>query len=252
MHDSVIKGSAGKEMLHAVHQPEAIAKRLARQQRHSYLKDVVFGSVDGTVTTFAIVAGVAGAAADIRIALVLGLANLAADGFSMAAGNYLSTKTVRDELKRARRIEEYHIDVVPEGEREEVRQIYRAKGFSGSVLNEIVRVLTRNKERWVDTMVVEEHGLCLATPSPWIAALATIVSFCVAGLLPLLPLIFAGGSLTTDLFLYSAAFTGVGFVIIGIMKSLVLKTSTLWSLLETLTLGGLAALLAFFVGFLFR
>ena len=128
--------------LEAEHTPTAIAERLQASTAHSYLRDFVFGAIDGTVTTFAVVAGTAGAGLPRGVAIILGIANLAADGFSMAVGNYLSTKVERQLIDKARRHEERHIAEVPEGEREEVRQIFAAKGFSGGVLEEIVRVIT--------------------------------------------------------------------------------------------------------------
>ena len=117
--------------------------------------------MDGTVTTFAVVAGVAGAGLPRGVAIILGMANLLADGFSMAAGNYLSTKTDRELVDRARRVEEMHVEQVPDGEREEVRQIFAAKGFEGQILDEIVNVITTDRRRWVDTMLTEELGLRL-------------------------------------------------------------------------------------------
>ncbi len=147
------------------HTPAAIRRRLRSATEHSYLRDFVLGAMDGTVTTFAVVAGVAGAGLPSSVAIVLGLANLLADGFSMAAGNYLSTKTDRELVDRARRIEEMHVEQVPDGEREEVRQIFAAKGFEGSILDEIVNVITTDRRRWVDTMLTEEHGLRLESPS---------------------------------------------------------------------------------------
>lgn len=253
MHDTVGKGADGREKLTAYHHPDAIAQRLSSQPRQSYLKDLVFGAMDGTVTTFAMVAGVAGAGADVRIALVLGLANLFADGFSMASGNFLSARTVRDELENARRMEERHIDLVPDGEREEVRQIFQAKGFSGEILDEIVRIITRNRKRWVETMLVEEHGLPLETHSPRMTALVTFFAFCVAGAVPLVPLLFYMDSKMTDtVFWLSITGTAAGFVLVGILKSFVLKTNTIRSVLETVILGGLAASIAFAVGYIFR
>ena len=83
------------------HTPAAIRRRLRASAEHSHLRDFVFGAMDGTVTTFAVVAGVAGAGLPSGIAIVLGTANLLADGFSMAAGNYLSTKTDRQVVERA-------------------------------------------------------------------------------------------------------------------------------------------------------
>ena len=92
--------------LDAEHTPAAIRRRLRSATEHSYLRDFVLGAMDGTVTTFAVVAGVAGAGLPSGVAIVLGIANLLADGFSMAAGNYLSTKTDRQLVDRARRIED--------------------------------------------------------------------------------------------------------------------------------------------------
>ena len=99
------------------HESKAIAARLADGTRPSYLRDFVYGGIDGSVTTFAIVAGVEGASLSSGIVLILGLANLLADGFSMAAGNYSGTKTVVDDIDRVREIEKKHIRLEPEGER---------------------------------------------------------------------------------------------------------------------------------------
>src|SRR5207253_8566578 len=109
------------------HTADAIRARLSKPPRQSYLRDWVYGGIDGSVTTFAVVSGVAGAHLSPTVILILGVANLAGDGFSMAASNYSATRTEREELETLRRIEERHIDEHPEGEREEVRQIFAAK-----------------------------------------------------------------------------------------------------------------------------
>ena len=82
------------------HTPEAIAERLGRGARHNYLRDFVYGGIDGAVTTFAVVAGTIGANLATRIVLILGAANLIADGFSMAASNFLGTRAERDDYRR--------------------------------------------------------------------------------------------------------------------------------------------------------
>jgi len=129
--------------------------------------------VDGAVTTFAIVTGVAGADLPITVVLILGFANLLADGFAMAASNYCGTKAERDDYKRVLGIERKHIALVPDGEREEIRQIFAAKGFSGDDLKRIVTVITSDQSLWAKTMAVEEYGLSPAPRSPALASLST-------------------------------------------------------------------------------
>lgn len=239
------------ENLESQHTPTAIQTRLSEATQHSYLGDFVLGAVDGTVTTFAVVSGVAGAGLPKHVAIILGLANLLADGFSMAVGNYLSTKADRQVVDRVRRMEEAHIEQVPEGEREEIRQIFKAKGFDGSLLEEIVTVITQDRKQWVDTMLTEEFGLRLESPSPGKAALATFTAFVLAGAIPLLPFFLPMALQATTIFALSSAATAGAFFLIGVAKGHVVHRSLVLSGLETLGIGSIAALLAYLVGLAF-
>ena len=226
------------------HSREQIRRRLARGPRISYLRDLVFGGIDGAVTTFAIVAGVVGADLSSRIVLILGAANLLADGFSMAAANYSSTRTEAEEYEHLRAMEARHIDVVPDGEREEVRQILHAKGFDGEGLDQAVGVITADRERWIDTMMADEHGLQPVAREPLRAALATFAAFVVCGTVPLLPYLFGLAASTVT----STAMTGLTFFAIGSMRS---RWSPLpwWRAgLETAAIGLAAAAVAYVVG----
>jgi VIT1/CCC1 family predicted Fe2+/Mn2+ transporter len=236
------------EILESQHTPEVVAARLQAATRHNYLSDFVLGAVDGTVTTFAVVAGVAGANLPNYIALILGGANLLADGFSMAVGNYLGTQADRQMMEKIRRIEERHIDRIPEGEREEIRQIFAAKGFEGEVLEHIVEVITQDRQRWVDTMLTEEFGLRLQGPAPVRAGLTTFSAFLLAGAVPLLPFCIPLEMPGTTRFLLSSVATAVTFFIIGYVKGRVVQRPGLRSGLETLAIGGAAAVLAYFAG----
>lgn len=197
------------------HGRDQIRRRLAQGPRASYLRDLVFGGIDGAVTTFAIVAGVVGADLSARIVLILGVANLLADGFSMAAANYSSTRTEADEYAQLREMEARHIAVVPDGEREEVRQIMRAKGFDGADLDHAVEVITADRERWIDTMMADEHGLQPVTRSPLHAAAATFAAFVVCGAVPLLPFLLGLAASTAT----ATAMTGLTFFAIGSLRS---------------------------------
>ena len=226
------------------HSPDAIRKRLESGPKHNYLRDWIYGGIDGAVTTLAVVSGVAGAQLSKWIILALGFANLFADGFSMAASNYLGTKAEHDDLRRLQTIESRHIDLAPEGEREEVRQIFQRKGFEGEELERIVELITADRERWIQTMLTEEYGLPGAVRSSWIAALSTFVAFLICGLVPVLPFLFE----TDHALTISFALTAVVFVAIGSIKSR-WSTSPWWrSGLTTLLVGAIAAALAYAVG----
>ncbi len=148
------------------HHPLAIRERIEEGPKSSYLRDWVYGGIDGAITTFAIVAGVVGAELSTRVILILGAANIIADGFSMAASNYSGTKAELDDYQRHRAYEERQVERIPESERLEIREIFRAKGFEGDDLDRVVDVITSDKDRWVETMMVEEYGMPATFRSP--------------------------------------------------------------------------------------
>lgn len=230
------------------HKPRDIAARIATAGRPGRLRDTVLGGIDGAVTTFAIVAGVAGAGLSSTVIVALGLANVLADGFSMAAGNYSGTKAELDDIRRLRAVEERHIDTAPEGEREELRQILQQKGLEGEVLELATEAIAARRASWIEMMLVDEYGMSPVDPDPMRAALATFVAFMAAGIVPLLPFLFG----LANAFAVSAAVTAAVFFAIGAVKSR-------WSLapwwrsgLETLLIGAAAASMAYFVGSLFH
>jgi len=197
------------------HSREQIRARLARGPQASYVRDLVFGGIDGAVTTFAIAAGAVGADLSTRVVLILGAANLLADGFSMAAANYSSTRTEAEEYAQLRAMEERHIDAEPDGEREEVRQILAAKGFEGDGLERAVAVITADRRRWVDVMMADEHGLQPVTRTPLRSAAATFAAFVACGSVPLLPFVLGlPASIAT-----ATGLTGVTFFAIGSLRS---------------------------------
>jgi len=137
--------------------------------------------------------------------------------------------------------------MIPEGEREEIRQIFRRKGFSGDDLETVVEGITSDRELWLRTMLHEEHGQPMEVRSPTRAAAATFSAFMVCGTVPLLPYLLGG-----DEFVLSGVFTAAAFFAVGSAKSR-WSVATWWSSgLETLLIGSGAAALAFGIGRLLR
>lgn len=230
------------------HHPHAIRDRIEEGPKTSYLSDWVYGGIDGAITTFAIVAGVVGAEMSTRVILILGAANIIADGFSMAASNYSGTKAELDDYKRHRAYEEEQIEKIPEGERMEIREIYRGKGFEGEDLERVVEIITADKKRWVDTMMVEEYGMPTTYRDPFKAGLCTFAAFILCGLAPLLPFFLD----IPHPFETAIALTAVVFFGIGSIKSQ-WSTQSWWrSGTETLSIGLAAAAIAWLIGHLLK
>jgi len=228
------------------HSAEAIRQRLSQKPRTGYLRDSVYGGIDGAITTFAIVAGVEGAGLSHSVIVALGIANVLADGFSMAASNYTGTKAELDNVLRLREIEERHIRDHPEGEREEARQILQAKGLEGTALELATNSITANRENWINLMLVNEYGLSPVAPNPLPAAIATFVAFLVCGIVPLLPFLFGSG----NAFIEAIVATAIVFFMIGAVKSRWATMTWMRSGLETLAIGAVAASIAYGVGHL--
>lgn len=229
------------------HSDTEIAARIAAPAGRGDLRDVVYGAIDGAVTTFAIVAGVAGAGLSPFVILALGFANVLADGFSMAAGNYSATKAELDQINRLRAVEERHLDRYPEGERRELREILRLKGLSGPTLEDATNQIAQYRERWIAMMLDGEYGLGPVDPHPIRAALVTFGAFLAAGVVPLLPFLFGMDAA----FGVSIGLTLAVFFAIGSLKSHWALTPWWRSGCETLAIGGTAAGIAYAVGSLF-
>jgi len=224
------------------------------QKYQEYVGEFVYGGIDGCVTTFAVVAGAAGANLDASIAIILGMANLIADGFSMSVGSYLSNKSEQDNYAKHKKIEYWEVENIPETEKEEIREIYKEKGFEGKLLEDVVEVITANKDRWVDVMMKDELGMIPDSKPPLAMAIMTFVSFGIVGFIPLS--VYLGnyflGYPSENLFMASCILTSVAFALIGWLKAYVTHTNVFKAVIETLILGGLAAILAYFVGDIFE
>lgn len=217
------------------------------------MSDWVLGAIDGAITTFAIVAGVVGASLSAGVVVVLGLANLFADGLSMAASRYLGARADLERRQAAELRERRHIALIPEGEREEVRQILTRKGFTGEDLERAVNVITGDEDRWTQFMLTEELGFAPEPDRPITAAIATFIGFALFGILPIAPFILDVSVVAVAApTAWSVGLTAVAFCVVGVLRARAVELSPIGTALRTLAVGGAAATLAFVIGYLLR
>ena len=217
-------------------------------QHGTYIGDFVYGANDGIITTFAVVAGAAGAFLPAGVVIILGLANLVADAFSMGASNFLSLRSQRDFVKMQRGREEWEIENYPEVEKQETREIVRHWGFSKDMVEPAVSAISSDKQRWASFLMREELDLREnENASPTSHGLATFAAFVVAGVIPLLPYFFAGEP--QQQFLISGTLAAIAFFVVGAARTLVNEGNILKAGLEMLIVGGIAAAVAYGIGF---
>jgi vacuolar iron transporter family protein len=217
--------------------------------RKEYISEIVYGGIDGTITTFAVVAGAQGANLSTSVVIILGIANLLADGFSMSVGNYFSTMAEKDYFEKNHKSECKEVEFNPDEGRKEIREIYAQKGFKGELLEQVVDVITSDKTIWVDTMMKEELRMIKTEKTSLKTAAVTFVSFVLIGSIPLLSYLFRTSQQSaSDLFISSSIFTSFALCIIGLLKSWVTERNYIKGIAETLGLGGIAALVSYYVG----
>ncbi|MDZ4217037.1 MAG: VIT1/CCC1 transporter family protein, partial [Candidatus Gracilibacteria bacterium] len=150
--------------------------------------------------------------------------------------------------------EKWEIENYPEGEIEEIRQIYRAKGFTGKDLDQAVKIITSNKEQWLKTMMVEELHIIQENKSPWIVAISTFLAFLICGAIPLLAYaaLYFFPTLQISTFTISIIATACTIFIVGSLRSIFIAKHWLPAGLEMLLIGGSASTVAYLVGYLLR
>jgi VIT1/CCC1 family predicted Fe2+/Mn2+ transporter len=209
-----------------------------------WLRPAVFGVMDGLVSTFALVAGVAGGGAAGRTVALAGIAGLVAGAFSMATGEYTSVAT-QTELTRAEiAVERSELAARPAAEQEELAELYEARGLDADLAHRVAEQLSRDPELAWRIHAREELGVDPdALPSPWTAAGSSFASFTVGGLLPLLPYLLGSDSLTA-----AAALAGAGLFATGALTARFTARNWIYTGLRQLLLGGAAAAVTFAIG----
>lgn len=222
----------------------------------TYFQEIIYGGNDGIITTFAVVAGFAGAEIasvipgySIIIVFLFGMANLAADGLSMGLGNFLSVRSEQDLYKKESEKERERLKNDRQAEIEETLEILREKGFSQKDALDLTKIYSKNEDYWVSFMMNFEHEIPNPTKeNPFLTALATFLAFVVFGFIPLVPFIVYPSQALS----YSAIATFSALLILGLLRWKITGDKLLKSVFEIIFVGGIAAVSAYLVGSLFK
>lgn len=179
-----------------------------------WLRPAVFGAMDGLVTNVSLIAGVGGAGAASKVIVITGLAGLAAGAFSMATGEYVSVSSQNELIAAEVSKERHELEHNPEGERRELAAVFRHRGVDADLADRVARQVSNSPEEALRMHVREELGVDHhELPSPYVAAGASLVTFAVGALIPLLPFLLGFRSLLAALLLAGIfAFAGGGLV----------------------------------------
>ncbi|MEK6970915.1 MAG: VIT1/CCC1 transporter family protein [archaeon] len=210
-----------------------------------WLRDLILGGQDGLVNVLGLVLGVATATSDVRIVIVAGLAAMFAEGISMGAVAYTSTKATLEFYQKEKRRELKEIEEIPDEEREEVRRIYYDKGFRGKQLEMVVQKLTANRNQWLNVMMEEELKLQNPKETPLQSAVVVTIAALVGALFPILPFFFLP---VADAVIFTVPFSLLILFIAGAFKGRFTRVVWWRAGLELALIGTGAALIGYFIG----
>jgi len=213
---------------------------------NTVLRPIVFGANDGLVSNLALVMGVAGAAPDPSVIVLVGIAGLIAGGFSMGVGEYISVRSQRELLDYQVAFQHKQLREVPEQERAILMQVYVDRGFSREQATAFVDAVFADPVHASRQLIFEEVGLDeRSIGSPLTAALGSFAAFTGGAFIPLLPYLLTTGvaAFTTSLVL-----SLVALALLGIGISRLTRRSPVFSALRQVALGGVAAAVTFAVG----
>jgi VIT1/CCC1 family predicted Fe2+/Mn2+ transporter len=237
----------------------AVHQQPRAQEKHGgaaseYVKSIVFGGLDGIITTFAIVGAAAGAGQDWKTVLVFGFANAVADAFSMGFGEFISGKAELDQAQFERAREEWEVEHNIQGEIDEMIEIYQEKGFPEEDAKAIVGIISKDPKRFVDIMMVEELGILVDTDDDWRGplkqGLVMFLSFIFFGIFPLLAYLGGKGKGVDWVFGLACGITGLGLLILGAAKGFLTGLSIPFTSVKMLFSGAVSGGVSFGIGVL--
>lgn len=216
------------------------------------LKAAVYGATDGIITTFAVVAGVAGAGLSPGIIIIMGLANLVGDGLSMGISDYLGERSEQRHRRYQYAIEEWEIKHIPDEERKELEMYLENHGVAENDRKSLIGIIQKHPRLWSELGFIEEMGVIPALHTQiWKSGVVTFFSFVLAGFLPLIPYLFLLTNISIDSsyqFSLSLLATATALFITGSLRTFITKGRWWINGLEILTIGAIAASAAYLIG----
>lgn len=245
------KGDLQKTQL--AHTKKAISASFAHSEIHKRdfdLSDIILGSQDGIVNVLGVILGVVAASASQRIVIAAGLAAAFAESVSMAAVAYTSTLSEADHYLAEVKREKWEIENIPEGEKEEIRQLYKKRGFKGKLLNQVVETIISDKQVWLEVMLSEELKLKpLSRQTALRSVLIVGTSAILGSLIPLMPFFFFSIKISVVVSLLTA---GITLFAIGFYKAKITVGKPFKSGIEIAVIGLISALIGYLIGSLFK
>lgn len=228
------------------------ANRFNFRMNSDYVKSMVYGGLDGIITTFAVVSGVTGGALDFQIVIVLGFSNLLADGLSMAVGDYLSSKSENEFITKEIEQHQSNFNYDFQSELNDFKEYYINKGLTETDASSISETLAKYPKVIEQERINMIFGTAETEAHPINNALVTFLSFILYGFIPLIAYVFASSStfLMENTFIVASILTGLTLFILGAIKSKLTLTNWVRSGMEMLLVGGATALIAYMIGFI--
>jgi len=224
---------------------------LRKNESAGHFKSFVYGGLDGIITTFAVVAGVAGAGLSSGVLLIMGFANIFADGISLAIGDYLSTRAENEYKASEKKNALFYFKNYPKKEKQDLVTYYMKEGMSRSSAEKLVALMSKNKNVLNRTVMSEELDIMSRKESPLKNAIVTFLSFIIFGFLPLAAYIAESFvDLPGENFATAGILTLIALFTLGSIKGEISGKHWFKSAIETVVIGGLAAFAAYLVGYL--
>jgi len=222
----------------------------SREEEHieggSRIRSIILGLNDGLISTFTLLVGIAAAtlAQGNAIVILAGIAAMVSGAISMGLGEYVSSKSEYNYIKNEMKKEAAEIELFPDEEKLEVRDMFEEMGLKGDTLNTCVDTITSNKETWLNFLLKSELGL-EEPENPVLGAILTFFSFIFGAFIPLFPYFLNLGMISL---IISSVISFSMLAIVGSLKTKITGETRWKGALEMIIIGTIAFICSYSIG----